>query len=164
MIKSIIRGAVFIAISAGASASFAQERSNPFTAPPSAAEEEARMDERMRGIVLGMQPEMRDMIMKDVTAAQTSLEIKMRRHVDAVVTAEMAKFKTVLDEASATKAAAGDGKAADGEAGAAATASSIPEGSKLVSCVDGKALYSDKDGNIFTPEDPRDQGNLLCAN
>lgn len=158
MLKIVFRSAVFAAFVWGlVSPSYAQERPNPFIPPSSAAEEQAKVDERLRGIVWELHPEMKNMIMKDVTAAQTSLEIKMRRHVDAVISSEMGKLKTDI------VVAAPSGAQGNVEGVAGSGPSDIPEGSNFVSCVNGKALYSDKNNNLFQVPENSGQANLLCS-
>jgi hypothetical protein len=119
----------------------AQDRSNPFIAPPTEAEEQARQDERMRKIVWELQPELKSLIMLDVNSSQASLEIKMRRRIDAAikeVSADIAKQVPV-------SSAGGENNASDGSS----VPSNIPENSKFISCVNGKALYRDSNNTLF---------------
>lgn len=120
---------------------YAQDRSNPFVAPPTEAEEQARQDERMRKIVWELQPELKSLIMLDVNSSQASLEIKMRRRIDAAikeVSADIAKQVPALT-------AGGENNPAD----SSPVANNIPENSKFISCVNGKALYRDSNNTLF---------------
>lgn len=130
------------------------ERANPFVAPPSAAEEQARQDERMRNIVWQLQPELKSLIMQDVTASQAALEIKMRRRID-----------TAIEQATEQWAASGAGAGVLGsDAAAAAPAEAkVPEGATFISCVNGKALYRDKDNTLFQVAGDGVSGSDRCA-
>ncbi|WP_315922704.1 hypothetical protein [Mesorhizobium sp. SP-1A] len=133
----------------------AQDRSNPFVAPPTEAEEQARQDERMRNIVWELQPELKSLIMQDVSAAQASLEIKMRRRIDAAI-----------KEVSADVAKQVPAPSAGGENGGSENspvASNIPENSKFISCVNGKALYRDSNNTLFQVAESGD-GIKHCSN
>lgn len=130
----------------------AEGRTNPFVPPLSAAQEQARQDERMRNIVWQLQPEIKSMIMQDVTASQAALEIKMRRRIDTAV-------------ASAAPAAAAGGTPGilGGLAAAAAPAPKVPDGATFISCINGKALYRDKDSTLFQVAGDGVQGSDRCA-
>jgi len=142
--------------------SWAQEkpvdrRENPFVPPPTAAEEQARQDERMRNIVWQLQPEIKSLIMQDVTAAQASLEIKIRRRIDQSIEQAIDGLKS---------APAGEGGILGGiaaAAGAAVAEPAVPEGAKFISCVNGKALYRDKDNTLFQVAGNGVQGSDRCA-
>ena len=128
------------------------ERSNPFAPPPSAAEEQARQDERMRNIVWQLQPELKSMVMQDVTASQAALEIKMRRRID-----------TAIANASVQAPAAGGTGLLGSIASAAAPEPKVPEGATFISCVNGKALYRDKDNTLFQVAGDGVPGSDRCA-
>ena len=133
------------------------ERPNPFTPPPSADEEQARQDERMRNIVWQLQPEIKSMIMQDVTASQAALEIKIRRRIDSAIA-----------EASLKAPEPAAGAAAPGVLGTIAAAANpeankVPEGAKFISCVNGKALYRDKDNTLFQVAGDGVPGSDRCA-
>lgn len=132
------------------------ERSNPFVAPPSADEERARQDERMRNIVWQLQPELKSMIMQDVTASQAALEIKIRRRIDTAI-ADAAL------QAPAPAAGSSPGLLGNLAAAAGAEPSKVPEGAKFISCVNGKALYRDKDNSLFQVAGDGVPGSDRCA-
>lgn len=125
----------------GLNDAYAQERSNPFVAPPTEAEEQARQDERMRNIVWELQPELKSLIMQDVNSSQASLEIKMRRRIDAAVK------ELSSDIAKQVPVAAAGGEQDDSNS--SPVAGNIPENSKFISCVNGKALYRDSNNTLF---------------
>ena len=143
-------------IMAGTTCAMAQERVNPFIAPTTEAEEQARQDERMRNIVWELQPELKSLIMQDVAAAQTSLEIKMRRRIDLAIKEVSADVARQVP--APTSSAGGD----DGSE-KSPVASNIPENSKFISCVNGKALYRDSDNNLFQVAESGD-GIKRCSN
>ncbi|NTF17580.1 hypothetical protein G6L37_04155 [Agrobacterium rubi] len=122
---------------------FAQDRPNPFVKPPTAAEEQARQDERTRNIIREMQPEIKAGIMQDVKASQAALEIDLRRRIDTVAAAAAAPRveKPII---------AGDAPIADTKKPEEKAApEKLPEGAKFLSCVNGKAFYRAKDNSFF---------------
>lgn len=145
-----------LSVVVGAHYANAQERVNPFVAPPTEAEEQARQDERMRNIVWELQPELKSLIMQDVAAAQASLEIKMRRRIDLAIKEVSSDIARQVPAPSST---------AGGEEGSTSSpvASNIPENSKFISCVNGKALYRDSDNNLFQVAESGD-GIKRCSN
>lgn len=136
----------------------AQERENPFVPPPSEDERRALEDERIKNIVLEMQPQIKSMIMQEVMSAQSALEIKLRRRID---------------EATASPggiAAAGTQSGPNGGQGSAPLpgvpapgSQTIPEGSTFISCVNGKALYRDADNTLFQVTGNGVPGSDRCA-
>jgi hypothetical protein len=135
--------------------SLAQERTNPFVKPPTAAEEQARQDERTRNIIREMQPEIKAGIMQDVKAADASLEINLRRRIDTLAEAKPA--------AAPVAAISGDAPIADKKPDEKAAPVKIPEGSEFISCVNGKALYRDKDKTLFQVQGDGVKGSDRCA-
>lgn len=148
-------------------AAWAQEkpddrRENPFVPPPTEAEEQARMDERMRNIVWQLQPEIKSLIMQDVTAAQASLEIKMRRRIDTEIQKAMEGLKAAPSVEGSAEGILG-GLVAAGAGAAAGDTPTVPEGAKFISCVNGKALYRDKDNTLFQVAGNGVPGSDRCA-
>jgi hypothetical protein len=120
------------------------DRGNPFTAPPNWSEEQARMDERMRIVFRQLEPEVKEDIMKRVNESQAALEIKMRKRIDLVIQ-------------NIGTAPAGPGGTPGQPAQAADTKkSAVTDGSSFISCVNGKALYRDKNNTLYRvpEEDP----------
>lgn len=132
------------------------ERANPFTPPPSAAEEQARQDERTRNIVWQLQPEIKSMIMQDVTASQAALEIKIRRRIDTAI-------EEAVKAAPASAAAGSPGLLGTLASATAPNPNKVPEGAKFISCVNGKALYRDKDNTLFQVAGDGVPGSDRCA-
>jgi hypothetical protein len=111
------------------------ERGNPFVAPAAVAEEQARQDERTRIIFRELEPEVKNDIMRRVNESQASLEIKLRKRIDLVTQ---------------NLGASGQAKGADGKPVDEVKKSPVPEGATFVSCVNGLALYRDKN-NVLRP-------------
>jgi hypothetical protein len=150
---------VLLALSAlqGGSA-LAQDRPNPFVKPPTAAEEQARQDERTRNIIREMQPEIKAGIMQDVKASQSALEIDLRRRIDTVAAAAAAAPRAEKP------AIAGDAPIADTKKpDAKAAPEKLPEGAVFISCVNGKALYRAKDKSIFQVQGDNVEGGTSCS-
>lgn len=150
---------VLVALSAlQGGVALAQERVNPFVKPPTAAEEQARQDERTRNIIREMQPELKAGIMQDVKASQSALEIDLRRRVDAVA--------AIADGAPKVEKPVIAGDAPISEAGKPeekAAAEKIPEGAVFISCVNGKALYRATDKSTFMVQGDNVEGGYNCA-
>ena len=134
------------------------ERGNPFTAPPSWAEEQARLDERTRIIIREMEPEMKNDIMKRVNESQASLEIKLRKRIDLV-----AQSIATAAQAAAQPAAGAGGAAETPAEGAEPKAATIPEGAKFISCVNKEALYRDSNDILFKVPKDDPQSVSRCA-
>jgi deferrochelatase/peroxidase EfeB len=132
----------------------AQERTNPFVRPPTAAEEQARQDERTRNIIREMQPEIKAGIMQDVKAADASLEINLRKRIDTLAEARPATPQATIS---------GDAPIADKKPDEKTAPVKIPEGSEFISCVNGKALYRDKDKTLFQVQGNGVTGSDRCA-
>ena len=131
-----------------------ESRDNPFVPPPSEQELQARMDERMRNIILEVQPEIRANIMQDVHAAQATLEIRLRRRID----------EAVRTAAPPVPVAASQPSLIDGIVEAVTPESKVPEGATFISCVNGKALYrDDREHVLFQVEGDGAQGSDRCA-
>jgi hypothetical protein len=150
---------VLIALSAlHGGAALAQERVNPFAKPPTAAEEQARQDERTRNIIREMQPELKAGVMQDVKASQSALEIDLRRRIDTVAavaaSAPKAEKPTIAGDAPI-----GDNKKPEEKS----APEKIPEGSTFISCVNGKALYRATDKSIFQVQGDNVEGSYRCA-
>ena len=138
---AFLAAAVFQVGSAGAQEI---DRGNPFVAPPSWAEEQARLDERTKLIFRELEPELKNDIMKRVNESQATLEIKLRKRIDLVAQS----ISTV--QAASQPAAAGQQQKTEEEA----KKSSIPEGSTFISCVNKEALYRDSNDILFkVPKD-----------
>lgn len=136
----------------------AQDRPNPFVKPPTAAEEQARQDERSRNIVREMQPEIKAGIMQDVRVSQSALEIDLRRRIDTVAAAAAAAPKVekpvIAGDAPIVENKKPDENAAPGK---------LPEGATFLSCVNGKALYRAKDKSFFQVQGGDVEGGYSCA-
>lgn len=141
-------------VACGSHPSLAQERSNPFVKPPTAAEEQARLDERTRNIIREMQPEIKAGIMQDVKAADASLEINLRRRVDALAEARPMPSSTAIS---------GDAPISTKKPDENAAPVKVPEGAEFISCVNGKALYRDKDKTLFQVQGDGVKGSDRCA-
>lgn len=144
--------AFFIAAALHTGGAFAQEieRGNPFVAPPTWAEEQARLDERTRIIFRELEPEMKNDIMKRVNESQATLEIKLRKRIDLVAQSITAVQAAAQPTANGTASANGEGQVAGEEQKKTA----IPEGSKFISCVNKEALYRDSNEILFkVPKD-----------
>lgn len=135
----------------------AQERVNPFVKPPTAAEEQARQDERSRNIIREMQPELKAGIMQDVKASQSALEIDLRRRIDTV--AAVAASAPKIDK----PVIAGDAPIGEKKPDEKATPEKVPEGSVFISCVNGKALYRATDKSYFQVQGDNVEGGYKCA-
>jgi hypothetical protein len=134
----------------GMSAAQEIERGNPFVAPPTWAEEQARLDERTRIIFRELEPELKNDIMKRVNESQATLEIKLRKRIDLVA----------QNIGTATAPAAnGQNKKTEEEV----KASSIPEGSTFISCVNKEALYRDSNDILFKVPKDDPQSAARCA-
>lgn len=135
----------------------AQDRPNPFVKPPTAAEEQARQDERSRNIIREMQPEIKAGIMQDVKASQSALEIDLRRRIDTVAAAAAAAPKAekpvITGDAPIAETKKSEEKAAPEK---------LPEGASFLSCVNGKALYRAKDKSFFQVQG-NVEGGYSCA-
>lgn len=133
----------------------AQERVNPFVRPPTAAEEQARQDERTRNIIREMQPEIKAGVMQDVKATQATLEIGIRRRIDALAETAPKAEKNVIP---------GDNPIIDAKTTEDKTAVvKVPEGAEFISCVNGKALYRDKDKSLFQIQGDGIEGSDRCV-
>lgn len=148
---------VLMALSAlhGGSA-LAQERANPFVKPLTAAEEQARQDERTRNIIREMQPEIKAGIIQDVKASQSAMEIDLRRRIDTVAAAAAAprvEKPVIAGDAPIAETKKPEEKAA---------AEKLPEGASFLSCVNGKALYRAKDKSFFQVQG-NVEGGHSCA-
>ena len=128
------------------------DRGNPFAAPPSWSEEQARMDERTRIIYRELEPELKNDIMKRVNESQAALEIKMRKRIDLVVQ----NIGPAAAAAEQTNAAGKDG-AVD------PNASAVPADSTFISCVNKKALYRDKNNTLFRVPEEDPQSVARCG-
>jgi hypothetical protein len=128
------------------------ERGNPFVAPPSWAEEQARLDERTRIIFRELEPEMKNDVLRRVNESQATLEIKLRKRIDLVA-------QTIADIQKSSQAPANNPQNGVAEAGK----SIVPEGSKFVSCLSGEALYRDANNILFKvpKDDPKSRD--LCS-
>lgn len=144
-----------IVLAALGAPALAEERSNPFVKPPTAAEEQARQDERTRNIVREMQPEIKSALMQDVKASQSALEIDLRRRIDAVAASAAKPDNSVI----AGDAPITDQKKTAGKSGAV----TIPEGAQFISCVNGQALYVDPKDKSFFKVKGDGAGNDVCA-
>lgn len=149
---------VLMALSAlHGTAATAQERVNPFVKPPTAAEEQARQDERSRNIIREMQPELKAGIMQDVKASQSALEIDLRRRIDtvaAVAASAPKNDKPII---------AGDAPIGEKKPDEKAAPEKVPEGSVFISCVNGKALYRATDKSYFQVQGDNVEGGYKCA-
>lgn len=144
MLSRISVGTLIAFATIQAGMAMAQDRPNPFVRPPTAAEEQARQDERTRNIVREMQPELKAGIMQDVKASQSALEIDLRRRIDTVAAAAAAAPKNDRPMI------AGDAPIADAAKTEAKPATEkLPEGATFISCVNGKALYRAQDKSFF---------------
>lgn len=129
------------------------DRGNPFEAPPAYAQEQAKLDERIRTIFGEMQPVMTNDIMRQVKASEAGLEIRLNNRIN------------ILDRS--TDAAAQSGNKDSGKEGQSApkqaAKTDIPTDAKFVACVNKGALYRDSNNIIFkVPEtDPKSVAN--CA-
>jgi hypothetical protein len=132
------------------------ERGNPFVAPPTWAEEQARLDERTRIIYRELEPELKNDIMKRVNESQSSLEIKLRKRIDLVA----ATISTATAAANASKGNAGG---QNPQAGDDAKKSSVPEGSTYISCVNKEALYRDPNDILFKVPKDDPQSIARCS-
>jgi hypothetical protein len=131
------------------------ERGNPFVAPPSWAEEQARLDERTRIIFRELEPELKNDIMKRVNESQATLEIKLRKRIDLVAQ----NIGTAAAPAANGQNANGQNKKSEEEV----KASSIPEGSTFISCVNKEALYRDSNDILFKVPKDDPQSVARCA-
>jgi len=128
--------------------SLAEGRDNPFAPPSTKAEEQARQEERVRQIIREMVPEVESRVMRNVAQTQAESEVRLRRRLDEIST-------RVPDAGQAGQAAPGapGASAPRGAPGGQPTPppapTTLPEGAKFISCVNGKALYRDKDNALF---------------
>lgn len=122
------------------------DRGNPFVAPPSWAEEQARLDERTRIIFRELEPELKNDMMMRVNESQAALEIKLRKRIDLVAES--------ISNATATSS---NGQSTDTQGNKPEEeikASSIPEGATFISCINKEALYRDSNDILFkVPKD-----------
>lgn len=126
-----------LAVHLGAGLAAAQEidRGNPFLPPPSFSEEQAMLDERMRGVFRELEPALKNDIMRRVNDSQAALELKMRKNLNLAIE---------------SMGAGGNNQSKPGEGQKENAASSaVPQGSVFISCVNKKALYRDQDNTLF---------------
>lgn len=148
---------IVLATFAGMNTATADERDNPFVPPTPAEEQRAIEDERVRNLIIEMQPELKKLIMQEVAASQSTLEVKLRRRIERLA-------KDMSTQAPrAASVSSGDAATTSAGAGSAATASEIPEGSTFISCVNGKALYRDADNTLFQVLGNGIPGSDRCA-
>lgn len=129
-----------------AGAAFADGRDNPFVPPNSAEQEQARQDERIRKIIMDTTPEIEARVMKNLISSIESVETKITKRIE---------------EVSAQKPSANGGPSSPGSPGSAAVGAPTStskdgkkpgddkDAAKFISCVNGKALYRDKDNTLF---------------
>lgn len=130
------------------------DRGNPFVAPPTWAEEQARLDERTRVIFRELEPDLKNDIMKRVNESQATLEIKLRKRIDLVAQ----NIGTAAAPVNGVQAN-GQNKTTEEEV----KASSIPEGSTFISCVNKEALYRDSNDILFKVPKDDPQSVARCS-
>lgn len=160
--------AAAFALFASATASMAAEgRDNPFTVPPTKAEEQARQDDRTRRIVRELSTEIQAKVMQEVQAAQALSEADMKRRIDEAA----AKFAATPAATAPTPQGApttpvANGAPVQGQKGGQQNTKpgdAAGDGSKFISCVNGKALYRDKDNTLFQVSGIGPSGVDRCA-
>lgn len=145
MINGIIPklGAVAVAalLLGAVSAQASAEQRNPFAVPDVTVEQQREEEEKVREIIFRMIPEI---------ATSVANRLQTTGHL-----------QTGLDPA-----VAGIGGPSDSEEDQEeeSDVSTLPEGSRFVACVNGKALYRDSDGNHFVSEAVAPTGIKPCAN
>ncbi len=149
--RKILATAIVVASGMFATSANAQEieRGNPFVAPPSWAEEQARQDERTRVIFRELEPELKNDIMRRVNEAQATLEIKLRKRIDLVAQSVSAAVNAAQQQQKAQAQASIQGQSDASPAGEEGKKTAIPEGAKLISCVNKEALYRDSNDVLF---------------
>lgn len=147
------------------SLSAADGRENPFAKPPTEAERQAAEDERIRGIVTSMTPQIERTVMRQVQRTLSDSEARTKRRTDevgATLEAIQASIEEIKKNGVAVAKVDGGETASGTEAPEKTDNSKLPEGATFISCINGKALYraSDKLITLEASEAPADSG---CA-
>jgi len=136
----------FLLVPHFAGGAFADGRENPFVSPNSAEQEQAKQDERIRKIIMDATPEIEARVMKNVTSSIESVETKVNKR---------------FEEVSAQKSSTNGAPVPPGLPGGVIPGAPTNTGKdskkpgddkdapKFISCVNGKALYRDKDNTLF---------------
>jgi hypothetical protein len=136
-----------------ASGSFAADgRENPFTPPTSAEQEQARQDERIRRVLLESTADIEAKVMQGVSSSIAASEIRMKRRFDEISTQNPAGQQQAgglpgVPTAPGGLPRNGGGPVVAGKDGK--KPGDDKDAAKFISCVNGKALYRDKDNTLF---------------
>jgi|HigsolmetaGSP11D_1036233.scaffolds.fasta_scaffold00947_17 hypothetical protein len=153
-LKAFMAVAVMLPLSLAGQAA-AQERLNPFAPPTAAEEEQARQDERFRRLFREMSAEIEARVMQSVSSAQAAAEVRLRRQIEEIRQSQGDPIPGVVTVQTASR-----GQQGKGQPGGSADPL---EGAKFISCVNGKALYRDKDNALFQVSGNGLPGSDRCA-
>lgn len=140
-----------------------EHRENPFVKPTSPEEERVRIEEKLKSVVRVMIPEMESTVMRNVAANQAQMEIRVNKNIgdkiDVVSKNLEDKISKAIEENNVTLMSnlPKSGGVIGGDINSkmapqdqmTKTNPNIPEGSEFIGCVNGKALYHDKNGYKF---------------
>jgi len=149
-----VLGLAATGIAEGASAQVSG-RDNPFAAPPTSLEEQMRQEDRIRQIIRDMIPEIERKLMEKVTSAQVAAEVRLRKRIDEVANGQGAK--------PGTGRPGGPSKPGQPSTARNGADGNEADGAKFISCVNGKALYRDKDNALFQVAGSGVSGVDRCA-
>lgn len=132
-----------------ASVAFADGRENPFTPPTSAEQEQARQDERIRRVLIESSSDIEAKVMQSVSSSIAAAEIRMKRRLDEVAVQKPAENALPVPGKDAPKNGSGSGTVASPKGKDGKKDADDKNTAKFISCVNGKALYRDKDNTLF---------------
>ena len=138
------------------------ERGNPFEAPSTWAEAQARQDERTGIIFKELEPKIKEAIFKTMSETQASLEIKLTKRIknvaDALNAANLAR--NTLEATAGNSDAAGEEFIPEIEE---VLNFVIPQGSSFIACINQEALYRDNQNIIFKIPEADPQSIAMCS-
>jgi hypothetical protein len=133
-----------------ASGSFAEGRDNPFAPPSSAEQEQARQDERIRKVLIDATPDIEAKLMQGVSSSIAASEVRMKKRLDEMSTQNPAGGAQAGGLPGVPTAPGGPKNgAAPAVTGKDGKKTDDKDAAKFISCVNGKALYRDKDNTLF---------------
>lgn len=135
-----------------ASGAHSAGRENPFNPPTSEEQERAKQDERIRQVLIDATPEIEAKLMQSVASSLAAVEVRIKRRIDEISVNKPADAGLSGIPSRAMPGNAGGpasvANVKDGKGGVK-TADNEREIAKFISCVNGKALYRDKDNTLF---------------
>lgn len=142
---------------------FAQENRDPFSPPLSDdLKEQEEMNQRVRSIVQDILPEIRLGFDRDIRNLREELEEvkEMRVQNSATSPRNIPGLEVILNSDNNTE----DNENTENESGDSSTGGGpLPLNSTFVACINGRALYSDANGNNFFSEAVPETGIRPCS-